>query len=938
MSPAPRRPLPSSGPSLASRRGVAVALWLAVSTLCTFAFAARLPAALGEAGALGVDFARPELLWLALSALFVPVGAIFSLTDMPRPQQFVQSALRMSILVILAVAVAGPRSRQDAPRGVQVIHIVDRSESVPDALIQAAARGAQATLAAAGDGDVRVDVVAFDGRAERLPWPPTQTGDDKSADPTVESMPRIARTPVSGRETDLDQALNVALALVDADRVPHLVVWTDGVETRGEAAAMAEPLKRLGVRMHTPQLPALEVPAELAVESLEVPAKLEANVPFALATYVRMTAPMRVRCAARSGDQQLPPVHQTLPAGRHRVELGRLRMRSGGSHEVHVECRPEVGADRFASNNQMVSRVVVEARPRVLYIEGARGQGTWLARALDDSFEVEVREADGLPRSAAELSSWQAVILSDVARVSPAGVPQVSDADMRNLHRYVEQGGGLLVIGGENSLGPGGYQGTYLDQKVLPVRMDIDSALEMPSIAMMLCIDQSGSMAQEGKIALAKEAARATAELLAAEDKIGVIAFSGRAFPVVRLQRAGNRFRIASGIARLSASGGTEILPALQQAYHGLSAVNARVKHVLLLSDGQAKRAGIDAQVQQMRRAGMTVSTIGVGAEVGRDLLEAIADRGGGRSYFTDRPENLPRIFVRETRQVTGESIVEKRLRARRVAGTGRVDLLRGVPIERAPVLLGYLPTRVKRGAEEILRTSDGKPLLVRWRLGLGKVTVWTSDLKNRWAHAWLDWPGYPVLVRQLVRDALQEKIGAQVEVQLSRERDRLRLAVDALNEDETWMAGMTATARLRLPDGTVRDLVLPEVAVGRYETTTAMDRFGPYDVEVSLRAGADRPVLASGRATTVLPYPDEYRVAEAGQTSLPELVAATGGQADSGPAAWLDTANAKQRSWRWLWPDLALISVLLLLIDVLLRRVRLGPAPAASWFGGKAG
>src|SRR5205823_3339958 len=129
------------------------------------------------------------------------------------------------------------------------------------------------------------------------------------------------------------------------------------------------------------------------------------------------------------------------------------------------------------------------------------------------------------------------------------------------------------------------------------------------------------------KSSFAKEAARATAESLANEDLIGVVAFDSEARLAVRLQRAGNRYRISTDIGKLTASGGTNIYPALDQAYQALLTAPAKIKHVILLTDGQAPRHGIDALVRQMKRSGITVSTVGVGSDVDHNLLESIADR-----------------------------------------------------------------------------------------------------------------------------------------------------------------------------------------------------------------------------------------------------------------------------------------------------------------------
>lgn len=918
----------------ARRRLLLILLWLVTGIALITAAQSQAAAMLQTAANHDIEFAAPQRLWWAVIAWLVPLFGLWSLTDLPRWQQVLQAWVRMALVLLLVFALAGPRTRRAQPRGLQVIHLVDRSESMPLEAIQDAGRRIRDShVATAGAADLRTDVVAFDSVARRLPWPPTPT-DDSTAQPLA--APPLLRQPATARGTDLAAALNLALGLVDASRVGHLVLWSDGIETAGDALSLAEAVASAGVRVHLPlQSNAVPSLSELIVEKLDVPAGLRTNIPFPVVVALRATAPMTVRCQVEGPATRPKATTSQLKIGKTRLELGQLRFGKGGHHDLGVACSVVDGSDRFADNNAMRVRVVVAERPRILYLEGAAGQSRYLAAALADDFEVRVGDASDLPRSVADMMPYHAIILSDVARNSPAGVAQLSDGDMKNIDTWVSQGGGLLVVGGQDSLGSGGYQGTHFDRVVLPVRMEVESSVEMPSIAMMLLIDRSGSMSGR-KIALAKEAARATAEALGAEDRIGIIAFDNIARPLVRLQRAGNRYRIATQINKLSASGGTHIYPALQQAHTALTGIQARVKHVILLSDGQAPRHGIDALVRSMRAAGITVSTVGVGAEVDRGLIEAIADRGGGRRYFTDRPETLPRIFVRETRQVAGKSVVETRVHARLAPKIGRIDLLRGVDIRRSPPLFGFLPTRSKPRAEEILRLNTGQPLLVRWRLRSGKVTVWTADLKNRWAHAWIDWPGYARLARQIVRDLMQEEVGLKVRVQLSRERSELRIAVDAVDESDRYMRNHHGSVHLTLPGGQERTVPLPEVAIGRYETTVPMVRFGPYEARVALRAAPDSPPVATGSATAVHPYPDEFRSFDASITALPDLVSATGGSPAAQPKDWLARGGATHEMWLWLWPDLVWLALALFLLDIALRRVRLGRARSSSWFSRK--
>lgn len=920
----------------------APALWLGLVLTVGLAGSAwvadQLPAWLSRLQVHGIELQRPQWLLGAALAWLVPALLPWRLTDLARWQTGLQTLVRMALIALVAVALAAPQQLKEQPKIAQVLHLIDRSESVPDALLAAARRGVAETTAAlraahkgrppSAQADAMLAVIAFDQRAQRLPLAATAIDDPQVPLPVA----AISRQPATALGTDLHNALQLALGLLSGQTVPHVVVWSDGIETHGDALQSIAALRAAGVKVHTPRLPPLPLAAEVVVERLELPDKVRTGVAFPLTVVVASTAPARLRCSATTPNHPPLQAEVAIIAGETRIALGDLRLRKPGPAELALQCVVLQGADRFASNNQLRGRVIAQERPRLLYIEGAgERQALPLITALQDDFDVEVRPGDGLPRSLAGLLPYQAILLSDVPRVSNLGVPLLTDGDMRNLDTYARQGGGLLVIGGENSLGSGGYQDTYFDQHTLPVKMDVESSVDQPLVALMLVIDRSGSMTG-AKMELAKAAASATAKALAAHDQLGVVAFDTEPRLAVRLQRAGNSYRIESDIARIFPSGGTHILPALDLAYQQLVSAQAKVKHVIVMTDGQAPRQGIDALVRQMRRSSITVSSVGIGTDIDRSLLEAIADRGGGRSYFTDRPETLPRIFVRETKLIAGQSVVEQSVRARRSPNLGRIDLLRGVDLDTAPALGGFLPTRVKSGAEELLRLSNGKPLLVRWRLGSGKVAVWTSDLKNRWAHAWIDWPAYARLARQICRDVLQEELGLDVQVRLERQADRLRVAVDALDEAGQWLTGLQGSADLVRPDGSLVKLPLMEVAAGRYEVDQALDQLGAYDVHVKLRPKDADKVLASGRASLVHPYPDEHRMVETTSPLLPALVAATGGSADAVAADWLDTGNQTHRTRQPLWQELLQLALLLLLIDVLLRRVRLGRAPTTRW------
>src|SRR5262249_14027085 len=160
------------------------------------------------------------------------------------------------------------------------------------------------------------------------------------------------------------------------------------------------------------------------------------------------------------------------------------------------------------------------------------------------------------------------------------------------------------------------------------VSFDVERRRDEPRLALVLAIDRSGSMEGE-KLAVAKEAARGTASLLGSDDRIGVVAFDAEAVALVHLQPARNRAALDQGIAQLRAGGGTSFPAPLRVAYDELLPARAAVRHVILLSDGQASYEGIGELCDQMAREGITISAVGVGGGADRTLLSMIAARGG---------------------------------------------------------------------------------------------------------------------------------------------------------------------------------------------------------------------------------------------------------------------------------------------------------------------
>ena len=219
----------------------------------------------------------------------------------------------------------------------------------------------------------------------------------------------------------------------------------------------------------------------------------------------------------------------------------------------------------------------------MLLIDENEPQARYLTQALEDAdIRVNVRNGLGVPDELADLQNYDLVVFADV----PAN--RLTKKQMELIRTYMQDlGGGFMMLGSENSFGLGGYYKTPIEA-ILPVRTDTEKKKETPSLAMVLVIDKSGSMGGI-KIELAKEAARGAVELLGRRDKIGVVAFDGSPFWIAEMHFASDKLYLSDQIGSITANGGTNLYPALEQAYLALTETHAKLKHVIVLSDGMSQ-------------------------------------------------------------------------------------------------------------------------------------------------------------------------------------------------------------------------------------------------------------------------------------------------------------------------------------------------------------
>jgi hypothetical protein len=412
-----------------------------------------------------------------------------------------------------------------------------------------------------------------------------------------------------------------------------------------------------------------------------------------------------------------------------------------------------------------------------------------------------------------------------------------------------------------------------------------------------------------------------------------VIAFDGASYWVSEIHAASDKGYVIDRIATIEASGGTNIYPAMQDAYLALQSTVAKLKHVILLTDGHSQPGDFEGIASQMASARMTVSTVAVGQGADQRLLENIARIGGGRFYSCDDPHAVPQIFAKET-VTASKSALDERPFVPQVIRPSQV--LDGVDVAAAPFLLGYVVTRPKPTSEFILASESGEPLLVWWRYGLGMTVAFTSDAKSRWAAEWLAWPDFGPFWAQIVRHAMRKSEAKGVFVGLEREGREVRIVLDAVDPAGRYLNQAETSLTVIQPSLGSRTLSMDQTAPGRYASQFETDRHGTYHLELSQKTQGS--VTFRQTRGLVVGYADELRLRPTDETLLRHVAQSSGGRYNPSPEAVFDAGDRSTTRAEPLWPYLLMGTAGLFLLDVALRRIDLSRGrwrsgvPGAGW------
>ncbi len=878
------------------------------------------PFGLGLLLPLSVD--KPMWLWLLL---VIPVLAVVSWRVLVavRPFRRVMAILvRSLVIVVLALCLADVTYVRTTDK-LTVFFLMDRSDSVKD--LQQVQEEYLTTVSAQIKNKPRdrVGMIDFASNAY-LQQLPMQGG---------YHVP-VGRLPEMDHRdrTDVAAAIRLALAMFPHDSAKRIVLMSDGNDNMGNILTEAENAQAAGVQIDVVPL-WYEHRNEVYFDKLVAPTRVAEGdvVPLRMLLHAERATTGHVEIYHNGRLVEIPKDASriSLRPGNNPFNV-KLPIEGGGPQRFEarfVPDDPERG-DSIEENNTATSFSFVAGKSKALLLTMNDEDDLALVEALGkENITVEVRDVSAGNLDLLDLMSYSVVILANV----PANT-FTSEQQMDIVNYVSNLGGGLIMTGGDDSFGAGGWIGTPLAE-VMPVHFEIKHKRVIPRGALAV-ICHSCEIARGNY--WGTEVAKTSLDTISSRDYFGVLTYSWSPGGVnwdVPLQLATDKASIKKRIDQMTIGDMPDFDPTMKMATKGLAATDAAQKHIIIISDGDPSPPAASV-IADMKKNKITCSTIGIG--FGSHVMEAplkdIAKKTGGRYYPCRNPKKLPKIFVKESKVVRRSLISEERFspQVQYAASEMLAGISSGEPL---PPLGGMVLTSPKDEAQIALvrlgKDGVADPVLAHWQAGLGRTVAFTSGFWPRWGGAWVSWPKYSKLWSQIVRWSMRQEAPANLDVFTRITGNEGTVVVDAVDKDASALNMLSLPGVIIKPDQKTEQLVFTQTGPGHYEAKFKVDQTGQYIANVAVNE--DGVAQGSIQTGVSVPFSPEFRELTTNVALLEKVKDVTGGrwhedmsQAASHPIFDHDLPpnRAKEPIWEWM---LAWILLPLFLLDVAIRRL-------ASW------
>lgn len=883
----------------------------------------------------------PVMWWLSYAGL----------SGLGRWRRLIALTLRSIVFAAIVLALADVQYQKRSDK-LSVIYLLDQSLSIPIEQRQEMVKYVNASIEANRDTtqEDRYAVIVF-GRDAGVEMPLVEVG--------ISFPPRV-ETILDPEYSDLSMAIQRAKAMFPFDSAKRIVLVTDGNQNIGNAQREAKAATAAGVSIDV--VPVMLTPrSEVAVEKIDVPANARRGQPFEMRVVLGNDAPegsersvpgkLQIIRKTAERDETIVTQDIVVPPGK-RVFTINEEIDQPDFYTYEARFTPDdIASDGMAQNNEASAFSHVRGKGHVLMIENWDKQGEYdylVDRLRNEDIAVTVLPSDRLFNSLAELQRYDCIVLANVSRstgTDAENVSSFSDDQISMLVRNTrEMGCGLIMLGGPDTYGAGGWTNTELE-KAMPVDFEIKNTKVTPVGALVLMM-HAGEMARSNY--WQKRIAFESIKILGSRDYCGLVQWNGTDQWLWGQSKGGlirvgpNRKMMLARTDRMTIGDMPAFDPAMKMSATAFAGIkDAAVKHMIIISDGDPSPTKTST-LNNLKKLGVKISTVAVGSHgrIGSREMQRIATATGGKYYVVKSAKALPKIYQREARRIA-RPLVYEREPAFRPNIVSQHEMLQGIE-GGVPPITGFVLTSVKENplVEVILQspqptTQKNSTVLASWTYGAGKAVALTTDAGNRWANRWANWEGYDKLFSQMVRWAMRPTGDSGNYSVATNVRDgKTQVVITAVDAEDEFLNDQSMTGSVVAPDMASLPLRIEQTAPGRYVGEFPSDMAGSYLIVVN--PGPGRPPIRTG---VNVGYSAEYRDNE---TNMALLKSLAGMNAKDGPEGvlvetgldlsqpeQLNEANPFRRdlepaiSNQSIWPWVVLIGSCLFFADVFVRRVQ---------------
>lgn len=868
--------------------------------------------------------------WLLLGLVVIPMVwmARRNLASLGAGRRAAAMVFRTIVILLLVVLLARPMLVRTS-RTATVIAVMDRSQSIPAQKSEAALDFlTQAAKARAGGDELAVVDVAEAASISKL----------SSRDTSI----RRRNTTLTGQQSRLAAGIEMAMAIAPPDSATRILLLSEGNETEGD-------LKEAARTAAANKIPIDVLPleyrygSEVLFKRLVAPPRARSGQTISLRFILDSTADVTGKLLLTLNDKpvDLAPdspdmaVPVELKEGTN-VKTVSIPVGTRGMHKFEAVFIPDdPKQDVIVENNRASAMTYVAGPGHITVVDADNTSSQALMRALQGTdMDVRYVPAAGLPDNLAMLMDTDAIVLANVDCAS------ITYQQQEMLCRYVNDlGGGLIVVGGPNSYGAGGWIGSPLAD-VLPVDLDPPQKKQLPKGALVLIMHACEM--PDGNY-WGKEVAISAVKTLSRLDLVGILAYDwgGTKDWVFPLAPVNDKAKVEAAIEQMQMGDMPSLHDHLQMAYNELVKCDAALKHVIVITDGDATPPSAQL-LSDLAAAKITCTGVCIFPHSGMDSasLQQMASATNGRYYYVKDAQSLPQIFIKEAQVVRRSLIVEETFSPQVVYSLS--ETLKGM-MPPLPALDGYVITGPKGGLSQlVLATHQADPLLATCQSGLGRCAAFTSSADSRWAGKWLQWPDFARFWEQVVRWAGKPAQAADCEIFTDVEGQQATVTVEAFDAEGKFLQLAAIEGQVLTPEMKGEPLQLVQTGPGQYSGRFRAPMSGSYIVNLQYRRTGSDDKARLANAVVNVPFAPEFRDLSDNAPLLKEISKMTGGRvlslaSDPNKVNLYEHAGlAFPETHLPLLRPLMLAWILVFLLDVAVRRVilnvRAGLRRAKAW------